>query len=57
MWSRIFFPSIGVLNANDPLAAMSRSTAKVMSKPRQKMCKDTSSVKACLDKFLKGVEI
>jgi hypothetical protein len=45
MQSRIFFPPDGVLYANKPPAAMSRSRAEVMSKPTQKMCKDTSSGK------------
>jgi hypothetical protein len=48
MRSRIFFPSITVLYANEPPVAMSRSRAEVMSKPAQKMFKETSSGKACL---------
>ena len=44
----IFFASSRVLKAKEPPAAMLRSRAVVMSKPAQKMCKDTSSSKGML---------
>jgi hypothetical protein len=38
-----FLPSIGVLCANEPPAALSRARVEFMSTPVQKMCKDISS--------------
>ena len=46
--SKIFLPSAGVVCANDPPAVLSRFRADLMSKPEQKMFKDTSS---SIDKF------
>jgi hypothetical protein len=56
MRSKIFLPSFGVLYANEPLAAISRSRAEVMSKSMQKKCKDTASGKGMLGLIVRRCE-